>query len=282
MPRDQKVGLALGVLLVGAVAALFFRNEPPARPDAPRLRNAASLDVEIAEKDASPYLPAVAATGKVNHTAAKPVSDGPMLLAPELESSDSSAGGPRLDLSDEDPFANAAPPAVTSSGPAPDPIQLTVPLPTADATAAPQTAGPANSRFHIVQRGDSLSSIAAKYLGSQGRFQDIYAANREQLKDANDLQVGMKLIIPDTTPRVETASPAPFAADREPETKSDALKTPAVPAADPASGQERKKFVPYRRSPLNRSTSLLEPTDSELAGRRLTQLPPEASDLIAR
>ena len=57
MPRDQKVGLALGVLLVGAVAALFFRNEPPARSGAPQLRNAAAIAAEIAEKDASPYLP---------------------------------------------------------------------------------------------------------------------------------------------------------------------------------------------------------------------------------
>lgn len=281
MPRDQKVGLALGVLLVGAVAALFFRNEPPARSGAPQLRNAAALDAEIAEKDSSPYLPDASGSGKVTRTAAKPVSDGPTLLAPETDSA--APGGARLEFSDEDPFAGSAP-STTPAGPAPEPIQLEfAPLGGAPGKPAPRTPGDAHMKTHVVQKGESLSTIAGKYLGSQGRFHEIFEANRDQLKDANDLRVGMKLVIPDGSTRSEPKSAAGVPTpDRS--SAAEVLPQPARPATpDKAapSAEERKKFVPYRRSPLNRSTSMVEPIDGmEPAGRRLTQLPPADGDLV--
>ena len=37
MNQDQRIGLALGVLLVGACSALFFRNETRKLPNAPKL-----------------------------------------------------------------------------------------------------------------------------------------------------------------------------------------------------------------------------------------------------
>lgn len=279
MPRDQKVGLALGVLLVGAVAALFFRNEPPARSGAPQLRNAAAIDAEIAEKDASPYLPDAGGSGKVTRTAAKPVSDGPTLLAPETDSA--APGGARLEFSDEDPFA-ITPRSAAPAGPAPEPIQLEFAPLGATGQPAPHTPAETHARTHVVQKGESLSTIAGKYLGSQGRFHEIFEANRDQLKDANDLRVGMKLVIPDGS-----AKPEPKAAAGVPTPdRSSAAETeqqPARPSPDKAapSAEERKKFVPYRRSPLNRSTSMVEPADGgEPAGRRLTQLPPAEGDLV--
>ena len=51
-------------------------------------------------------------------------------------------------------------------------------------------------RIHIVQKGDTLSSISAKYYGSPRQWRKILAANRSNLPDPNHLVPGIKLIIP--------------------------------------------------------------------------------------
>ena len=52
-------------------------------------------------------------------------------------------------------------------------------------------------RFHIVHPGETLSSIARQYYGSPGKWQKIYQANQETVKNPNKLIPGTKLIIPD-------------------------------------------------------------------------------------
>lgn len=49
MHHDKKVGLGLGILLVGIVGAFFFREEPRARDPLPELQSAETLDREITE-----------------------------------------------------------------------------------------------------------------------------------------------------------------------------------------------------------------------------------------
>lgn len=49
MHHDKKVGLGLGILLVGIVGAFFFREEPSAREPLPEFQLADSLDREISE-----------------------------------------------------------------------------------------------------------------------------------------------------------------------------------------------------------------------------------------
>jgi len=51
-------------------------------------------------------------------------------------------------------------------------------------------------RIHIVQKGDTLSSISAKYYGSVRQWRKIVAANRDNLPDPNHLTPGSKLLIP--------------------------------------------------------------------------------------
>lgn len=53
------------------------------------------------------------------------------------------------------------------------------------------------TRFHIVQRGESLSIIARQYYGSSNQWRKILAANEKAIKDANKIAPGTKLIIPD-------------------------------------------------------------------------------------
>lgn len=52
-------------------------------------------------------------------------------------------------------------------------------------------------KFHIVQRGETLSAISQKYYGSAGKWQKIFDANRQTIQDVNKIQPGTKLIIPD-------------------------------------------------------------------------------------
>src|SRR5436190_22877796 len=58
MQRDMKIGMALGVALVGIVGALFFRREPEVKDKEtpPPLQNAEELDREIAGKAKAPYI----------------------------------------------------------------------------------------------------------------------------------------------------------------------------------------------------------------------------------
>lgn len=49
---------------------------------------------------------------------------------------------------------------------------------------------------HTVQFGETLSSIAAHYFGSQSHYRRIFEANRDRLSSPDKLKVGMRLRIP--------------------------------------------------------------------------------------
>jgi nucleoid-associated protein YgaU len=53
---------------------------------------------------------------------------------------------------------------------------------------------PAAERIYVVQRGDTLWSIAARHYGDGKKLQQIAAANG--MSDPNKLQVGQRLILP--------------------------------------------------------------------------------------
>jgi len=55
----------------------------------------------------------------------------------------------------------------------------------------------ATTRFHIVQRGETLSGISQQYYGSAARWQKILQANQDTIADANKISPGTKLLIPD-------------------------------------------------------------------------------------
>lgn len=68
------------------------------------------------------------------------------------------------------------------------------------ATSPPQrpatttTAEP--TRMHTVVKGDTLYGLSRRYYQDSTRAKDIFAANRSKMKSQNDLQVGMRLVIP--------------------------------------------------------------------------------------
>ena len=60
------------------------------------------------------------------------------------------------------------------------------------------TAGAANAyaQVHEVEKGDTLGKIAAKYYGDASLYMTIFEANKNQLKDPNEIVPGQKLVIP--------------------------------------------------------------------------------------
>lgn len=54
----------------------------------------------------------------------------------------------------------------------------------------------AKPRVHVVQKGDTLYSIAARYYGSRTAWQKIYQANQAALPNKDQLKIGQSLVIP--------------------------------------------------------------------------------------
>ncbi len=259
MPRDQKIGLALGILLVGAVAAFFFRHDPMPSPVLPTLKSAAELDRHIAAQDRAPYLEA----------------DGPAVRQPAPVITD--AIGP-----------DEVPEPQDGAGLVPDPIvggdELTM---DADpGLAAPAAEAPAPPAEHLVQRGETLSSIAAKYLGNANRYEEIYQANTDRLRNPNDMRPGMTLRLPsDNTvanqpPRRQEPEPTPAEPDRGGTPPSGTIAR-SEPPLSASTGP--KRFVPYRRSPLANSDGTEPALDADpkaAAKRRMTLNPPRDGSVI--
>jgi nucleoid-associated protein YgaU len=64
-------------------------------------------------------------------------------------------------------------------------------------TAPSGTVGPPEPRIYVVQKGDSLSKIAKQFYGNTSDWRRIYDANRDRIKDPDEIQPGWKLTIPE-------------------------------------------------------------------------------------
>ncbi len=58
------------------------------------------------------------------------------------------------------------------------------------------TGGGGEPKFHTVVRGDTLSAIAQKYLGSASKYPAIFEANKPMLQDPDKIYPGQVLRIP--------------------------------------------------------------------------------------
>ena len=75
---------------------------------------------------------------------------------------------------------------------------IRLPMPSAARQPGPETAVSANgARTHVVQSGDTLSSIARRFYGDEARWQLVWNANRGAIGGSpDDLEVGTVLTIP--------------------------------------------------------------------------------------
>jgi hypothetical protein len=220
MPRDLKVGFALGVLLVGVVGALFFRRDT-SHSAPPALENAAEIDQQIAAKSNGPYMMGpeefVGANESDEPAPAKlNASTGPVYEVPSFLTNADAEDQFKV-LADRN---GAAPNPVAQTGPAvPDHnrgwqvgpgvtsrpvsngLSLDNPLADeddeiklpADAVRSPSSS---SSQTYVTRAGDTLSGLAGRFLGSQGRFRELYELNRDVLRSPNELPEGVTIRIP--------------------------------------------------------------------------------------
>lgn len=246
MHYDKKIALAMGVLLVGIVAALFFRRGTASEEDVPKLVDAKSLDAKIAEKSVRPYEPPARETPA--RTAAAEEARPTLTYGGFPSEERISQRGPRR------------PDNPTRLGP-PEPIRTRssgsagtvgmIPVPDHNA-AWNDGAGPSNPkagrkskpaatgyREYRVRKGDTLSAIAARLLGSSLRYREIFEANRDRMRSPNDLRPGILLRIP---VRKRPQPPAPGRGVSQTKTAG------RGPSGKPLARDRR--FVPVRRSPF--------------------------------
>jgi LysM repeat protein len=75
--------------------------------------------------------------------------------------------------------------------PAPEKTQLSV-----ASTAKPLKPAGSVDQHYVVKVGDTLSKLAERFYNSTSKWEKIFEANRENLKNPNYIYVGMKLVIP--------------------------------------------------------------------------------------
>jgi NitT/TauT family transport system substrate-binding protein len=88
----------------------------------------------------------------------------------------------------------APPAAVTKEKPAQSSAK---PKSTAAPAISASSSGPSEgSQEYTVVSGDTLSSVALKYYGNQSKWQKVFEANKETMKNPNYIYIGQKLMIP--------------------------------------------------------------------------------------
>lgn len=205
MHRDVKLGLALGILVIGFAAAFCFPRQPAtelAVTPAARLKLAA-VDEEIRQERRRTF------------------------VGDELNPPEQPTLADPLTTGDLPPLQTAAMRAQASLRSAPEPIRKDVPTPVDEPLVAfeppvetpPVVEPPAEETYYTVQSGDTLSGIASKTLGSSRKYEQIFEANRDVMATANSLKIGMKLRIPQEAMSVakRSSTPAGSVAGRPPE-----------------------------------------------------------------
>ncbi len=94
-----------------------------------------------------------------------------------------------------------------AAAPAPQSPAPTAALRTPEASPAPV---PANT--YTVKAGDNLTRIAARALGDGQRWDELFAANRDQLENPGQVRVGMVLQLPNSAPATGRAAAPQYAA----------------------------------------------------------------------
>lgn len=264
MQPDKKVGLSLGILLIGVTAAFFFRNDVPVgQAQAPELVDPEHLDQQIRRKSQTPYLPeradtiAKADTPEVRDVA---VTD---VLPPGSGLTQTVPAAPIPDPIrpvEDDPAGRVAPIPHPSANldEVGDALSRVDPREQASSARAQRNAEPASGaaapQFHVVAAKETLSGISQKYLGTSRRYREIYEANRDKLDSPDDIREGMKLRIPDGG---TSSKKNPTAAQSDSDTSK---KKPADAAATPPlDDKARPSFVRPKGS------------NGRLPGRRTSQ-----------
>ena len=212
MQRGAKIALASGIVIAGLAGASLFRK--PAKP-------ADSADAEPARIDRT-------APSLVEHdpAAAARLSDHVDPVSNAVESPAPSAAADAGRSPSAPPRVAADPQAAAPQGPRADENDES---PVDRVGRTPRRRG----RTHRVRDGDTLSMLAADYLGSSQRYLEIFEANREILKNPDLLPIGAELKIPSPDAIVRQQAQATIERPMAP------LAARPSPAAAPPAGMKR-------------------------------------------
>jgi len=162
MQKDMKIGLGLGLTLVIA-SVLWLATRPSLQPEA-RIQQPEDTN-SIQQYPEQPVGPSIAKIPAPDSYAGQ---SGNLDAPPVKISSDAAGTG-------QENENNNAP----------------------DSTIYEQEEKIKPQKFHIVQKGETLSKISTLYYGSGGKWQKILDTNSNTITDENKIKPGMKLIIPD-------------------------------------------------------------------------------------
>lgn len=249
MNRDKKLGLALGVLLVGIVGAFFFRNEPAGGPELPKLENPKKLDDRIAEKPVVPYLSGIETEEPTRTISQARPRERTNRASDDWPVRTDDAWGPASPAPREDERGTLPPPqpipisaerpVSASRNPDHNREWSTVP----DVEPAATKTAQAAMTIHEVRGGETLSGLSLKYLGTPNRYNEILDANRDQIRAPKDLRVGMKVRIP---PKNASASTAKREKPAEPPRAREASGGSKTDSKRPGDGKPRRAAAPAR------------------------------------
>lgn len=103
-------------------------------------------------------------------------------------------------------IVEANPDRIRNADNVPQGVEIRIPRPAGQPNAAPNATTPRQptppastpppARTHTVARGESLSTIAARYLGSAGKWRDLYDYNKSVISDPDNVREGTTLRIP--------------------------------------------------------------------------------------
>ena len=264
MHHDKKICFGLGILLVGIVAALFFRNESGAgaAEQTPQLVDAKSLDEKIADKPVRPYeSSSVSRSSRRRPTAVSNHGNAVLAFTYNGFDSDSSDGKFGSVSISQDPPPDPIPPKsqIVQVTQVMDPDHNSAWSVGAGAgfTSKPSPRNISRSRSthkkmrtYRVKSGDTLTGISQKLLGSYRYYALIYRANRDVLKTPDSVRAGMLLRIPDrksrSSDRLRQGKPA--TTRRTANTKTGPPNKPASRTKN--STNRKRRFLPVKRSPF--------------------------------
>lgn len=288
MHRDHKLGLALGVLVIGFAAALCFPRQPAGPTASLELKDPAPLDAGIELLPVRAYTDAEAGP-----TAAAIPGGARAEPRPETALPGSRSAAAELELF-AGPPEPIRPVANRTGLPVPDASAWSPVAPGGDARpssapsaaaseAIPGTPGEgSNGMRYTVKSGDTLSGLAGRFLGSTQRYLEIYEANRDVLESPNAIRAGLVLTIPvagaakSPDGASEDADPVRLAETIEDAATTDARESPRVGGTSRRDAPARMDDVPASRfRPAGRSPFIPGPTSKgrESPGKSLRPIP---------
>ena len=226
MHADKKVGLAVGILAVGVIGALFFRIDRDPFGNVPEIFDPQRLDRRIAQESIAPYVS--------DEHADETDESGPEV--PEWLLSDSSRS-----RTPPDPIPVADEEASLSGGRSQESNPDSTP---------PSVSGQVVYEEYEVRSGDTLSGLAARFLGDSGRFMELYRLNDDRLDSPDDLRPRQRLRIsaqhdgntrPRTVDREQDGAVSSFSADR---VSTDTSLLDALDSDDPLRFERHPPIAP--------------------------------------